>query len=96
MTATTQFFGSVEMARVIADQFQGLAPSLSEAGEEAHMGHPDLRVRAGFSQHLGPKELGSAQRYGRRVSQPAIYGPSPTSKSDFIACGESGATKLYP
>jgi hypothetical protein len=39
-----------------ADEFRNLALSLPEASEEAHMGHPDFRVRGKIFATLGPDE----------------------------------------
>lgn len=39
-----------------ADQFRGIALSLPETSEGAHMGHPDFRVRGKIFATLGPKE----------------------------------------
>jgi hypothetical protein len=39
---------------VTADEFRGLALSLPEASEGAHMGHPDFRVRGKIFATLGP------------------------------------------
>jgi hypothetical protein len=41
---------------VTADDFRSLALSLPEATEEAHMGHPDFRVRGKIFATLGPGE----------------------------------------
>jgi hypothetical protein len=41
---------------VTADEFRSLALSLPEASEEAHMGHPDFRVRGKIFATLGPGE----------------------------------------
>jgi hypothetical protein len=39
-----------------ADEFRGLALSLPEASESAHMDHPDFRVRGKIFATLGPGE----------------------------------------
>jgi hypothetical protein len=39
-----------------ADEFRSLALSLPETTEEAHMNHPDFRVRGKIFATLGPKE----------------------------------------
>jgi hypothetical protein len=39
-----------------ADEFRSLALSLPEASENAHMGHPDFRVRGKIFATLGPDE----------------------------------------
>src|ERR1700726_3036476 len=39
-----------------ADEFRSLALSLPEASEDAHMGHPDFRVRGKIFATLGPDE----------------------------------------
>jgi hypothetical protein len=39
-----------------ADEFRSLALSLPEAVEDAHMGHPDFRVRGKIFATLGPDE----------------------------------------
>jgi hypothetical protein len=39
-----------------AEDFRNLALSLPEASEEAHMGHPDFRVRGKIFATLGPNE----------------------------------------
>ena len=39
-----------------AVEFRSLALSLPEASEEAHMGHPDFRVRGKIFATLGPDE----------------------------------------
>lgn len=39
-----------------ADEFRSLALSMPEAVEDAHMGHPDFRVRAKIFATLGPDE----------------------------------------
>jgi predicted DNA-binding protein (MmcQ/YjbR family) len=41
---------------VTADEFRSLALSLAETSEEAHMGHPDFRVRGKIFATLGPDE----------------------------------------
>jgi hypothetical protein len=41
---------------VTADEFRRLALRLPEASEEAHMGHPDFRVRGKVFASLGPDE----------------------------------------
>jgi hypothetical protein len=41
---------------VTADEFRSLALSLPEASEDAHMGHPDFRVRGKIFATLGPAE----------------------------------------
>ncbi len=38
------------------DEFRRLALSLPEASEQAHMGHPDFRVRGRIFATLGPDE----------------------------------------
>jgi hypothetical protein len=45
-----------EGERVTADEFRSLALSLPEAAEDAHMGHPDFRVRGKVFATLGPDE----------------------------------------
>jgi hypothetical protein len=40
-----------------ADEFRSLALSFPEASEEAHMGHPDFRVRGKIFATLGPNEV---------------------------------------
>jgi hypothetical protein len=42
--------------RVTADEFRNLALSFPEASENAHMGHPDFRVRGKIFATLGPDE----------------------------------------
>src|SRR2546423_6929891 len=39
-----------------AEEFRTLALSLPEASEDAHMGHPDFRVRGKIFATLGPDE----------------------------------------
>src|SRR4051794_17153668 len=39
-----------------AEEFRSLALSFPEASEEAHMGHPDFRVRGKIFATLGPDE----------------------------------------
>src|SRR5258708_35964196 len=39
-----------------ADEFRHLALSLPEAEEDAHMGHPDFRVRGKIFATLGPQD----------------------------------------
>jgi hypothetical protein len=39
-----------------ADEFRSLALSFPEATEQAHMGHPDFRVRGKIFATLGPDE----------------------------------------
>jgi len=39
-----------------ADEFRSLALSLPEAAEDAHMAHPDFRVRGKIFATLGPDE----------------------------------------
>jgi hypothetical protein len=41
---------------VTADEFRSLALSLPEVSEDAHMGHPDFRVRGKIFATLGPDE----------------------------------------
>jgi hypothetical protein len=41
---------------VTADEFRSQALSLPEASEDAHMGHPDFRVRGKIFATLGPDE----------------------------------------
>jgi hypothetical protein len=41
---------------VTADEFRSLALSFPEALEDAHMGHPDFRVRGKIFATLGPDE----------------------------------------
>jgi hypothetical protein len=42
---------------VTADEFRSLALSFPEALEDAHMGHPDFRVRGKIFATLGPDEV---------------------------------------
>jgi hypothetical protein len=42
--------------RVTADEFRRLALSFPEASEDAHMSHPDFRVRGKIFATLGPDE----------------------------------------
>jgi hypothetical protein len=39
-----------------ADEFRSLALDLPEASEDAHMGHPDFRIRGKIFATLGPDE----------------------------------------
>jgi len=41
---------------VTVDEFRSLALSFPEASEEAHMGHPDFRVRGKIFATIGPDE----------------------------------------
>jgi len=65
-----------------ADEFRSLALSLPEAVEEAHMGHPDFRVRGKIFATLGPKgdwgmvKLTPDQQKSFAGAEPAIFHPA--------------------
>src|SRR5437660_567646 len=68
--------------RVTADEFRNLALSLPEASEDAHMGHPDFRVRGKIFATLGPDEdwgmvkLTLEQQASLIRTEPNVYQPA--------------------
>jgi hypothetical protein len=48
--------GTLFEEEMTADEFRSLALSLPEVSEDAHMGHPDFRVRRKIFATLGPDE----------------------------------------
>jgi hypothetical protein len=75
-----------------ADEFRSLALSFLEATEEAHMGHPDFRVRGKIFATLGPKEewgmvkLTAGQQAELVREEPEVFRPASG------AWGRSGST----
>jgi hypothetical protein len=65
-----------------AEEFRTLALSLPEASEEAHMGHPDFRVRGKIFATLGPDEawgmvkLTPEQQALFVRTEPGVYKPA--------------------
>ena len=65
-----------------ADEFRSFALSLPEAIENAHMGHPDFRVRGKVFATLGPKEdwgmvkLTPDQQASLIGAAPSVYHPA--------------------
>jgi hypothetical protein len=77
-----------------AHEFRSLALSLPEAAEDAHMGHPDFRVRGKIFATLGPDEAWgmvklTADQQGSFVRiEPEIFQPFKG------AWGRRGCTKI--
>ena len=77
-----------------ADDFRRLALELPEATEEAHMGHPDFRVRNKIFATLGPKgdwamvKLTPEQQAEAVRSEPDVFERIPGG------WGRGGATKI--
>src|SRR5437764_14272301 len=75
-----------------ADEFRSLALSMAEAVEDAHMGHPDFRVRGKIFATLGPDEdwgmvkLTPEQQASLIRTEPNVYQPASG------AWGRRGAT----
>jgi hypothetical protein len=67
---------------VTADEFRSLALSFPEASEDAHMGHPDFRVRGKIFATLGPNEdwgmvkLTAGQQAPFVHAEPAVFQPA--------------------
>jgi hypothetical protein len=65
-----------------ADEFRALALSFPEASEQAHMGHPDFRVRGKVFATLGPGEewemvkLPADQQASFVRSDPEVFQPA--------------------
>lgn len=78
-----------------ADEFRSLALGLPEVFEDAHMGHPDFRVRGKIFATLGPEEdwgmvkLTSHQQASYVRAEPDVFEPFSG------AWGRRGATKVY-
>lgn len=64
-----------------ADEFRRLALRLPEASEDAHMGHPDFRVRGKIFATLGPDEdwgmvkLAADQQSAFVRAEPDVFQP---------------------
>jgi hypothetical protein len=77
-----------------ADEFRSLALGLPEASEEAHMGHPDFRVRGKIFATLGPDEdwgmvkLTADQQASIVCTEPDVFQPFSG------AWGRRGCTKV--
>src|SRR5437660_295542 len=65
-----------------ADEFRSLALRFPEASEDAHMGHPDFRVRGKIFATLGPEEdwgmvkLTPEQQASFIRIEPEVYRPA--------------------
>ena len=74
------------------DEFRSLAIGFPEATENAHMGHPDFRVRGKIFATLGPDEdwgmvkLTAEQQAALIASEPEVFKPASG------AWGRGGAT----
>jgi hypothetical protein len=65
-----------------ADEFRSRALSLPEASEDAHMGHPDFRIRGKIFATLGPDEawgmvkLTADQQVSFVRTEPEVFQPA--------------------
>jgi hypothetical protein len=90
----TEFPSEKENERVNASGFRSLALNLPEAVEDAHMGHPDFRVRGKIFATLGPDEdwamvkLTPEQQASYLQAEPDVFEPCNG------AWGRGGATKV--
>ena len=71
-----------------ADEFRSLALSFPETSENAHMGHPDFRVRGKIFATLGPDEDWGMVKL--TTDQQARLS-APSQKSSGLPTGHGGA-----
>jgi hypothetical protein len=80
---------------VTADGFRALALRLPETTEQAHMGHPDFRVRSRIFATLGPNDAWGMVKLAAD-DQASFVQAQPTVFEPFRgAWGRQGATRVH-
>jgi hypothetical protein len=77
-----------------ADDFRRLALSLPEAVEQAHMGHPDFRVRGKIFATLGPGEAWGMVKLTPEEQEVVVQAEPAVFAAFDNAWGRRGATRV--
>jgi len=80
---------------VTADEFRNMALALPEAVEDAHMSHPDFRVRGKIFATLGPNEVWGMVKLTPQQQRTFVRDKPRVFEPFNGAWGARGATKVH-